>query len=136
MRPGGVIAAVTWMAGNRPFEPWSILNALIRELNLERREEEGTYRTFRSLPSAAALLRRAGFGQVHATEGVVEYQWSPDDFLAYAVQCEEQPLFESLDPPMQSRLVGLWRTRLAGLGPTDFLIRDAVGYVTGRRPSH
>ena len=61
-------------------------------------------------------------------------RWSPDDFLAYAVQCEEQPLFESLDPPTQTRLVGLWRTRLAGLDPADLLVRDAVGYVTGRRP--
>jgi hypothetical protein len=65
----------------------------------------------------------------------VEYQWSPDDFLAYAVQCEEQPLFESFDRPTQARLVGPWRTRLAALGPADLLIRDAVGYVTGRRPS-
>ena len=135
LRPGGVIAAVTWMAGDRPFEPWSILTSLIRELGLERPKQEGAYRTFHSLPSAAALVRRAGFERVHATEGVVEYQWSPDDFLAYAVQCEEQPLFESLDPPTQTRLVGLWRTRLAALSPADLLIRDAVGYVTGRRPS-
>ena len=69
------------MAGDRPFEPWSILNALIRELNLERPEAEGAYRTFHSLPSAAALVRRAGFGRVHANPGVVQYQWSPDDFL-------------------------------------------------------
>jgi len=135
LRPGGVIAAVTWMAGDRTFEPWIILNSLIRELSLERPEEERAHRTFHSLPSAAALVRRAGFGRVHATEGVVEYQWSPDDFLGYAVQCEEQPLFGSLDPPTQTRLAGLWRTRLASLGPADFVIRDAVGYVTGRRPS-
>ena len=135
LRPGGAIAVVTWMAGDRPFEPWSMLTALIRELDLERPADEGVHRSFRSLPSAAALVRRAGFGRVHASEGVVEYQWSPDDFLAYAVQCEERPLFQSLDPPTRTRLVGLWRTRLADLGPADLLIRDAVCYVTGRRPS-
>ena len=58
LRPGGVIAAVTWMASDRPFEPWSILSALIRELNLERPAEEGAYRTFHSLPSAAVVSGR------------------------------------------------------------------------------
>ena len=135
LRPGGAVAAVTWMAGGRPFEPWRILDELIRELKLDRPDEEGVDRPFLSLPSAAALVRRAGFRRVHAAEGVVDYQWFPDDFLACAVQFEEQALFESLDPSARSRLLGLWRTRLERLGPPDLHYRDPVGYVTGTRPS-
>ena len=134
IRPDGAIAVVTWMANDWPFAPWRLLSALIDELHLERPPSAETG-LFRSLPSAAALVRRAGFRDVHAADGIVEYQWTLDAFVHCALESEDRELVDSLDAKTRSRLERLWRERLGRLTDADFRYRDLVAYVTGRRPA-
>ncbi len=134
LKPAGAIAVVTWMANDRPFAPWRLLSALLDELHLERPPSAETG-LFRSLPSAAALVRRAGFRDVHAIDGIVEYQWTLDAFVHCAMESEDRELVDSLDAETRSRLERLWRERLQRLTDADFRYRDEVAYVTGRRPA-
>lgn len=77
LRPGGVVAVVTWLANDVPFAPWRLLGEILDELHVVRPPSAETA-LFRSLPSAAALFRQAGFRAVRATSGLVEYQWTLD----------------------------------------------------------
>lgn len=133
LRPGGAIAVVTWLLTNdSPFEPWRLLNTLLEELRIVRPPSRETG-PFRSLRSAAALLRRAGFRDAHATDGVVEYQWTVDALIRCAIEFEELPLFDSLEPEAREDLRRSWTERLRRLTTGEVLYRDRVAYCTGRR---
>jgi ubiquinone/menaquinone biosynthesis C-methylase UbiE len=132
LRPGGEIAVVTWLANTGRFEPWRLLDSLLEELRLNR-PPSGETDLFRSVPSAAALLRRAGFRDVHAMADVVEYQWAVGALISCALEFEERPLFDSLEPTTRDALERSWTERLARLAPADLLYRDPVVYATGRR---
>jgi SAM-dependent methyltransferase len=131
-RPRGLVAVVTWLVGNWPFAPWQILDSLLEELGIVRpRSSEA--RTFRSLPSAAALMRRAGFRKVHATAGLVEHQWTIEPLVRCTLEEEERPLFDALDHEAAQRLSALWQGRLKKLSTADLHYRQGVAYVAGER---
>jgi len=132
LRPGGAIAVVTWLDNDWPFEPWRILGELTEELGIVRppSEEVGL---FRSLPSAARLMRRAGFRRVHAEDGLVDYQWTVDTLFHCALETEQRPLFDSLDAETRDHLAARWRQRIERLSAADLRYRDRVAYVTGLR---
>lgn len=132
-RRGAAIAVVTWLEDGWSFVPWRILDELREELKIERppSAEPGV---FRSLASAAALFRRAGFRDVHAAEGLVDYQWTADALFHCTVESEERSLFESIPGDVGDRLASAWRRRLDRLGDSDLRYCDRVAYVTARRP--
>jgi hypothetical protein len=103
-------------------------------LHIERPPSRETG-VFRSLPSAAALVRRAGFRGVQATGGVVEYQWTLDAFMHCSIESEDRELVDAMDAGTRGRLERLWTERLRRLKEADFRFRDRVAYVTGRRAS-
>jgi ubiquinone/menaquinone biosynthesis C-methylase UbiE len=130
-RPRAAIAVVTWLAGDWPFAPWELLESTIDELGISR-PASGEGGGFRSLGSAAALVRRAGFHSVRAAADFVEYQWTIEPLVRCTVEEEQRPLFESLDKDTAHRLVELWRERLHDLSAADLLYRQGVAYVSGR----
>lgn len=132
MTPGGTIAVVTWLAGGASFAPWRLFDEVLDELGVERPPSAETG-LFRSLPSAAALFRRAGFGRARAMEGSVDFQWTLDSLVQCTLDFEEREVVDSLDPRTRGRLERLWRERLAPLAVADFRFRDRVAYVSGRR---
>ena len=133
LRPGGVIAVVTWLANDWSFAPWRMQREVLGELEISppASTEPGL---FRSLPSAAALVRRAGFRGVRAMPGIVEHQWTLDAFWSCAVS-EDVELRDALDPGTLEELDRRWRERLERLTEDDLLYRDQIAYVTGRRPA-
>lgn len=135
LRPGGMVAVVTWLAADWPFEPWDLYEGVIQELGLERPASgRAATRPFRSTASAAALIRRAGFRPAHAFRGIVEKEWTLDEYVATTFESEDRDFVASLDRPVRARLEALWRERLAGLEKSAFRYRDPVVYATGRRP--
>jgi ubiquinone/menaquinone biosynthesis C-methylase UbiE len=134
LRPGGALGVVTWLTDGGSFPPWRALAEVLAQLGIERPPSPETG-MFRSLPSAAALVRRAGFRHVHATRADVEYQWTVDAFLSCAFESEERELVDRLDPATRAQLERLWRARLERLTDADLRYRDPVAYVTGRRPA-
>jgi ubiquinone/menaquinone biosynthesis C-methylase UbiE len=133
LRPGGRVALVTWLTGDAAFVPWERFSELLRELRIERPPSPETG-LFRSLPSAARLVRRAGFGQVHATGAVVEYQWTVGPLVRCTLGSEERQVMETLDTATRDRLERRFREELAHLSESDLHYRGPVAYVTGRRP--
>lgn len=133
-RPGAAIAVVTWLKDGWPFVPWRILETLLEELAIERAPspEPGV---FRSVASAAALFRRAGFRNVRAAQGFVEYQWTAEALYHCTVESEERSLFESLAGDVRDQLARAWRERIDRLDEADLRFRDAIAYVIGRRRS-
>ncbi len=134
LRPGGAVAVVTWLDNDMQFVPWRLLGELLDELHIPRPPSSETA-LFRSLPSAATLLRRAGFRAVRATSGLVEHQWTLDAFMHCAWEAEELELLDSLDDDTRGQLDRLWRERLARLPEIELRYRDLVAYVMGERPS-
>jgi ubiquinone/menaquinone biosynthesis C-methylase UbiE len=133
LQPGGMIAIVTWLEEEWPFEPGRLFDELIESLGLARPPVAHVAQPFRSIAAAAALVRRAGFTNVHATAGVVQYEWTLDSYLDYKLNHGERPLLESLDPRDRARVAKGSRQRLARLAPAAFLYRDPVAYVIGDR---
>lgn len=134
LRPGGMVAVVTWLANDWPFTPWQLLRELLEELQIPRPPSAETA-LFRSLPSAAALARRGGFRAVRATPGLVEYQWTLDALVQCTLESEDPELFDSLDDDTRNRLIRGWRERLERLAEGELRYRDLVAYVTGERPA-
>jgi len=134
LRPGGVVALVTWLVNDLPFAPGRLLRELVDELDIVAppSSEPGL---FRSLPSASALVRRAGFRAVHATSGIVEYQWTLDAFMHCAQEVEGPELLAAIDADTRGRLIRLARERIGLLTEDELRYRDLVAYVTGERPS-
>jgi SAM-dependent methyltransferase len=133
LRPGGVLAVVTWLANDRPFRPWAAFAEATRELGVVRPPSPEPFGgPFRSLRSAAALVRGAGFRGVHATGFDVEYRWARDDLVRCTLESEERELIESLDPATRDRVERLWKERLDALDDADLRYRDRVAYVTGQ----
>lgn len=132
-RPGAAVAVVTWLEGDSSFVPWQLFDSLLHELGIVRPPSSEGHR-FRSLPSSAALLRRAGFCEVRAAGGLVDYQWTVDALVHCAVESEERELFDSLSEDAGRRLASLWRVQLERLSAADLRYRDTIAYVTGRRP--
>jgi hypothetical protein len=112
------------------FAPWRLLRELVDQLHVVRPPSAETA-MFRSLPSAAALFRRAGFRAVHATSALVEYQWTLEPLVHCTWESEETELLDSLDDDTRSRLDRLWRERLGRLTEGELRYRDVVAYVTG-----
>jgi SAM-dependent methyltransferase len=136
LRPGGIVAVVTWLAADWPFVPWDRYVDVIHELGLERPAGGACVtRPFRSPSSAAALVRRAGFRQAHGSPGTVEKDWTLDDYVATTFESEDRDFVAALDPSVRGRLEARWRDLLAELEPTAFHYRDPIVYVTGRRPA-
>jgi hypothetical protein len=136
VRPGGIVAVVTWLDDDRPFEPIRLCADLLDELHIEPPRSRESAPPVRSVPSAAASLRRAGFRAVRASAGLVEYRWTPDAFGHWsdALVIEDPELVASVDDVALERLERLWSERLRRLTDDDFLYRSPVIYVTGRRP--
>lgn len=131
-RSGGAIGIVTWRTGDWSFTPWRILDSVVNELGIVRPPSSEGCR-FRSLASAATLLRRAGFRRVRATAGLVDCQWTVEPLVRCTVEEEERRLFDALEPAIARHLERLWQRRLEGLGPADLRYRDGVAFVSGLR---
>lgn len=134
LRPGGSLALVTWLANDWPFEPWRLCDAVLAELGIRRPPSDEAPGLFKSLTSAAALVRRAGFRGVRANDAIVEHQWTLDAFVHCALESEDRELLDTLEADTRHRLEALWRERLGNLAEPQFLYRDRVAYVIGRRP--
>ena len=76
LRPGGTLGYVTWVKDERPFAPDRVFDALLDEFGFDDAEGDGRAGDVRSVASAGAELRRAGFRDVHATGAELEYRFT------------------------------------------------------------
>jgi len=64
---------------------------------------------------------------------VLEHRFSPEGYLAFLAEFDEETLFEELDPALRDRLLATMRERLADLSRDDLTMRFPIVFAAGRR---
>jgi SAM-dependent methyltransferase len=122
LRPGGVIALVTWLDRDGDFEPAVEFDEAVYDLDVD--EPEGTDEPHAgdvgSARTATSELRKAGFAKATAREEVLEYDWTMESYLEYKRDYDESALIEMLTDAQRAELERNARERLSKLTERDF----------------
>lgn len=136
LAPGGRLAYVTWLEGATPFAPDAAFDDALEAVGLDPRgdaDDDGRAGDVPTPGAAAAQARRAGFRSVAAHAGAVRHDFTPESWLGFLAEFDEQDLFASLDRDLRGRLEEELLHRLRALAPADLRLELPVVYVTGRR---
>lgn len=132
LAPGGRIAYVTWLAGGAPFAGDDAYDAALAAVGLEPREYGGGH-DVESPEAAAAGLRRAGFTEIRSWPDRLEHRFTPEGYLGFVAQFDDEDQFASLDAATRTRLERELLARLRDLPPEGLRLEYPIVYVTGRR---
>ncbi len=133
LRPGGLLAYVSWLDDDRPFVPDRIFNEILDELEFDPPDDQGRHGDIPSVGRAAGELRRAGFSDVTARAGTLAHTYPVEGYIGFLAEFDEETLFEELDPELRERLLTMLRTRLALLTDEQRTMRFPIVFATGRR---
>src|SRR5690349_3685556 len=75
LRPGGILAYVSWLEDDRAFRPEQVFDDILDDLDIEPRAFDGRPGDIPSVDRAAGELRRAGFADVTAHAGTIEHRF-------------------------------------------------------------
>jgi ubiquinone/menaquinone biosynthesis C-methylase UbiE len=131
LRPGGVVAWVSWQRTNRAFEPDRLANEVLDDFGFDPPEPDARSGDIASPTSAAATMRRAGFREVKAWAGECTYAWDAKGYLAFLTEFDEQSLFDDLEDKERAEIEGAILERLEGLAPDELTLRLPIVYVLG-----
>jgi SAM-dependent methyltransferase len=137
LRPGGVLAYVTWIASNDDgFVPAVEFDEAVLDLDIEEGSDDGRGKVAGDLASARAAanqLRKAGFKDVVAREDELAYDWTYESYLDYKFAYDESALMAELSEPKQEELQRRARERLGLLDPAAFQWRTPVVFAAARK---
>jgi ubiquinone/menaquinone biosynthesis C-methylase UbiE len=133
LRPGGRFAYVTWLKDDRAFEPDRVFDQLLDEFGFDEEADEARSGDLPSVDRAASELRRAGFRDVAAELGRLEYPFTVDGYIAFLTEFDEESLFESMRRAERHRFLARFRERLMTLDPDRLVFRVPIVYATGVR---
>jgi SAM-dependent methyltransferase len=133
LRQGGTLAYVSWLLDERAFAPDLLFDEVLDELDIPGRPFDGRSGDLPSVERAAGELRRAGFAGVTAEGDTLEHPFTPESYLAFLSEFDEQTLFEELEPELRERLFAMMRERLAELSADELTMRFPILYAAGRR---
>lgn len=133
LRPGGILAYVTWLDDDRVFLPDLTFDDVLDEVGIGARGDDGPSGDLPSVERAAGELRRAGFSEVTARDGWLEHRFAVDGYIAFLTEFDEETLFADLEPQLRERLVATLRTRLSALSRDEMTMRFPIVFATGRR---
>jgi SAM-dependent methyltransferase len=139
LRPGGVLAYVTWVAETRRWKADDILDELLDELEVDGPDDDepapaACAGDLPSVESAASGLRRAGFHAVSADGATLRHRFSPESYAGFITEFDEQQLADSMEPALRARFERELLARLARLDPDDLVFESPIAYATGRKP--
>jgi SAM-dependent methyltransferase len=135
LRPGGLLAFVTWLQGGEPFAGDSAFDAALDAVGIGAREPGGGRGDFVSVSATIRALHRAGFRQVRAREATARHVFTPQGYLRFLSEFDEEDLFASLPARERMELEHELLARLGGLQPDALELRMPVVIATGRRRS-
>lgn len=142
LRPGGTLAFVTWVSETRRWKADDVLDDLLDELGIgdedgDAEDEPPPPAGSGDLPSveaAATGLRRAGFHRVTAAGARLRHQFSPESYVGFITEFDEQQLADSMEPDLRARFERELRDRLGRLDPRELVFESPIAYATGRKP--
>jgi ubiquinone/menaquinone biosynthesis C-methylase UbiE len=133
LRPGGLLAFVSWLDDDRVFRADLLFDEILERLDIEPRAFDGRPGDLPSVERAAGELRHAGFADVRAHAGTIEHRFGVDDYVEFMADFDEASLFDELEPGMRERLESTLRDELARLTPDELTMRFPIVFVMGRR---
>lgn len=135
LRPGGLLAVLSWLGDEHEFPPDEAFEDAIDELELAVDDEPDDRRSgnYPSVAAAAAQARRAGFREVRATAAELVHHYDPATYLRFLEEYAEHSLFDGLGRRDRNHLLDVARRRLRRLRPEAFVWRMDVVTVVGRR---
>ena len=133
LRPGGRLAYVTWLAGGREWAPDVVLDEALDEAGFGPREAEDRPGDVPSANAAAAQLRRAGFGHVVAEARELRHTFTPEAYLGFVEEFDEQDTFDSMSRRTRERARRRILDGLRGLSEEERTLRLPIVYATGTR---
>jgi len=131
LRPGGRLAWVSWLVGGDRFAPDRVVDDVLAEFGFDPPEAEGSGGDIATAASAAASTRRAGFTDVAAHRTELEHRWTPESYLGFLTEFDEQSLFEDLGRAERRRIERRLLTELRALSDAERTMRLPIVYVTG-----
>jgi ubiquinone/menaquinone biosynthesis C-methylase UbiE len=135
LRPGGLVAYVSWLDGDPvgEFLPDAIFDEVLDELDFGPPDGDDRTGDIPSVERAAAELRRAGFADVTARAGILAHRFSVDGYVGFLTEFDEESLFAELDPALRDRVLTTLRARLAPLTGEQLTMRARIVFASGRR---
>jgi SAM-dependent methyltransferase len=132
LRPGGVLAFVTWLHDNRAFQPDLIFDEVLDQIGIGAREPDGRPGDLPSVDRTTGELRRAGFAEVTAEGEVLEHRFTVDGYLNFLSEFDEESLFDELTRNERRHVVTTMRRRLSALPAADMTMRFPIVFASGR----
>jgi ubiquinone/menaquinone biosynthesis C-methylase UbiE len=133
LRPGGLLAYVSWLEDDRVFLPDSTFDDVLDEIGIGAGGGDGRSGDLPSVEVAAAELRHAGFSEVIARGGLLEHRFTVDGYVAFLVEFDEETLLAELDPDERERLLATLLRRLRALTADQMTMRFPIVFASGRR---
>lgn len=133
LRPGAMLAYVTWLVDDRVFRPDVEFDALLDEIGVGARENDVRPGDVATVEGAAAQLRRAGFRNVETERAFLDHRFSVDGYVRFLAEFDEEDLISSLPATDRERLLDGLRERLGNLPPDDLVLRYPIVYASGVR---
>jgi SAM-dependent methyltransferase len=132
LQPGSTFAWVTWMRGGARFAGDAIADEVLDAAGFDPPEADTRNGDLVSTRAAATAMRRAGFQNVLASEGLVEHAWDATGYLGFLTEFDEESLFGDLEDAEFEDITGRIRERLGALSADEMTLRLPIVYVSGR----
>lgn len=135
LRPGGLLAYVSWLDGERigEFQADTVFDEVLDDFEFDPAEGDDRSGDIPSVERAATELRRAGFADVTAREGRLAHRFTVDGYIGFLTEFDEESLFADLEPDLRDQVLTTLRTRLATLSAEQLTMRARIVFATGRR---
>jgi len=133
LRPGGLLAHVTWLVDDRAFAPDRIFDRLLEEYGFENDDDPNRKGDIPSVERAAGELRSAGFRDVVAHGALLEHAFTVDGYISFLTEFDEASLFEEMGRTERRRFLQQFRARLMALPADELTFRVPIVYASGRR---
>ena len=135
LRPGGLLAYVSWLDGERvgDFRADTVFDEVLDDFEFDPAEGDDRSGDIPSVDRAASELRRAGFAEVTAREGRLAHRFTVDGYIGFLTEFDEESLFAELEPDLRDDVLATLRTRLMALSPEQMTMRARIVFATGRR---
>jgi ubiquinone/menaquinone biosynthesis C-methylase UbiE len=133
LRPGGILAYVSWLHDERAFRPDADFDAALEEIGVGAREWDDRPGDLPSVDGAAAQMRRAGFADVTAKAGLLEHPFDVEGYIGFMTTFDEEDLVSSLKDDEREAFVADLRRRLIARPAADLVLRLSTVTATGIR---
>jgi SAM-dependent methyltransferase len=130
LRPGGVLAWISWLADSRPWLPDDDFDDALEDIDEEPRDwGDGRNDDLRDERAAAAQMRRAGFADVGARAGRLVHPFDVDGAIGFLTEFDEEDLVAKANSTIYGLVAGVWTRDVARAHRVAHALKAGTVYV-------